>query len=365
MRHYDAGALRRMLDEPGAFAEDAQAHVRTCDVCRARGAAVRDDAAFAARLLGDDAVARTASVLPMRVHRRIRPMWAAIGGLAAAAALVLALVFTPLGGYAGGFLTIFQPKQFATVDVTQTDLEHFKLLPQADQLGTARDVIRPHRIDVASFSGAQSRVDFTLRHPTAIPASVGAKRSVAVQTPGEFTFTFSAQKARAYAKRQHKTLRPMPTNLNGTTVRVVLGPMVVASYGSRPERMHKAFKDDGRLPEHVQPFLMFVQARAPKVTSTGASLAVLENYMLAMPGMPPQLASQIRALGDLSQTVPVPIRPDKQTAQQITIDGAQGLAIGDNTGLGAGVVWQKNGIVYGVGGPLSEDEVLAFANGLR
>ncbi|HEY8298250.1 MAG TPA: hypothetical protein VIG32_09530 [Candidatus Baltobacteraceae bacterium] len=275
-------------------------------------------------------------------------------GVVTAAALALALIFTPLGGYASGFLTIFQPKQFTTVDISQTDLTHFKLLPRADRFGTSREVVRPRHIRLASLAAAKSHVDFAVLRPQNVPGSLSRPRSYDVQTPGEFTFTFSAKKARAYAARQHRRLPAMPANLDGTTVRVALGSVVVATYGTH-----------ARGTRRIEPFLTFVQARAPRVTSTGATLPALESYVLAMPGIAPQLASQIRALGDLSQTLPIPIRPDKQTAQRITVGGAPGLAIGDNTGLGAGVVWEKNGIVYGVAGTLSEDDVLAFANGLR
>ncbi|HEY8313699.1 MAG TPA: hypothetical protein VIG51_05945 [Candidatus Baltobacteraceae bacterium] len=349
MKHLDAGELRRMIDEPNVFSRERRAHARTCALCAPLGAELRANAEFAANLLTD-------------APPRRRPVaWAAFAAVAAAAVLVAGIAFTPVGSYAGGFLTIFQPKQFTTVDVSKTDLQNFKFLPQADKLGTRREMLRPRRLDVASLKAAQSHVDFALLHPTSVPASVGHASSFGVETPGRFSFTFSASKAAAYAKRQHAKLPPMPRDLNGTTVRVATGSMVVASYGAHPPRhLHKAMPTG-----HLQPFLMFVQARAPRVTSTGATLPVLERYLLAMPGIPPQLATQIRALGDLGQTLPIPIRPDKQTAQRVTVQGAQGLAIGDNTGLGAGIVWQKNGIIYGVAGPLREDDVLAFANGLQ
>jgi hypothetical protein len=105
--------------------------------------------------------------------------------------------------------------------------------------------------------------------------------------------------------------------------------------------------------------------RAPRVTSTGASLDTLERYLLSLPNVSPDLAAQIRALGDVENTVPVPVMIDKQTARSVSVHGSNGLAIGDNTGLGAGVVWQKNGIIYVVAGPMSMDEVTSIADGLR
>jgi hypothetical protein len=46
-------------------------------------------------------------------------------------------------------------------------------------------------------------------------------------------------------------------------------------------------------------------------------------------------------------------------------DRVDGVAVGDNTGLGAGVIWIKSGTVYGVAGTLKQDAILAIANGLK
>jgi hypothetical protein len=40
------------------------------------------------------------------------------------------------------------------------------------------------------------------------------------------------------------------------------------------------------------------------------------------------------------------------------------VAVGDNTGLGAGVIWIKGGLVYGVAGTLKQKAILDIANHL-
>jgi hypothetical protein len=52
-------------------------------------------------------------------------------------------------------------------------------------------------------------------------------------------------------------------------------------------------------------------------------------------------------------------------SESVTVQGVQGLAVGDSTGLGSVVVWVKGGIIYGVGGTLPESQVIAIANSLR
>ncbi len=354
MTHPGSGELRRAIDEPG-HAPEVLAHASECDQCGTELERLRADAGFCAAAL-EGAVAPDAESAYRRVHSRaIQPAAFAnfarpAAALAAAAAIVLALVLTPLGGYARSFLTVFEPKQFEAVQVSRADLRHLRILPQAEEVGTQRIVTKMTHTRYVSFASAQKHAGFAVRRPGVLPAGFGTVHDYMTMTPSEMTFTFNAAKARAFEKRSHKTLPPMPPGLDGTTVRVRTGYALESSFQSRASKEQS---------------LVIVQAQAPRVTSTGASLDTLERYLLSMPNVSPELARRIRALGDIQNTVPVPVIIDKQTARQVQVDGAQGLAIGDNTGLGAGVMWQKNGIVYVVAGPLKMDQVLEVANGLR
>jgi hypothetical protein len=111
--------------------------------------------------------------------------------------------------------------------------------------------------------------------------------------------------------------------------------------------------------------LVVVQMPVPRVSSTGVSVARLASFMLSQPGIPPHVAAAFGALGDLSTTLPLPIPVDKAYAQPVFVDGVRGLGIGDDTGIGAAVVWQKNGMLYGVFATRTAHDVLAIANSLR
>jgi hypothetical protein len=49
----------------------------------------------------------------------------------------------------------------------------------------------------------------------------------------------------------------------------------------------------------------------------------------------------------------------------VRIAGVDGLAVGDSTGIGSIVIWQRDGIVHAVAGALTEDEVLSVADSLH
>jgi hypothetical protein len=49
----------------------------------------------------------------------------------------------------------------------------------------------------------------------------------------------------------------------------------------------------------------------------------------------------------------------------VRVAGVDGFVIGDSTGIGSIVVWQRDGIVHAVAGALTEDEVLSVADSLH
>lgn len=351
--HPDTGTLRRSIDEPHEVDARVRAHVQSCEQCAREVEALAADAASARAALDvetrPDAHVALTRVAGRASQRNARPvaLYGRFGGLAAAAVLVAALFLTPLGSYARSFLTIFEPQQFQPVQITASEMREFRLLPQANEIGTQQVISPARRTRYASLAQVSKHLSFTPQLPQTAPRGVPANVAYFVSTPSDWTFTFSAAKARAFAARSHRTLPPMPADLDGTTVRARIGGVFEARYGS----------------DHA--ILEVVQMTVPSITSSGATLEQLEAYVLKMPGISPQFVQQLRAIANAETTLPVPVNAAKQHAQTVSVHGAQGLAIGDNTGLGAGVMWRENGSLHVVAGSVSMDEALAVANGLR
>jgi hypothetical protein len=163
------------------------------------------------------------------------------------------------------------------------------------------------------------------------------------------TFVFNAAAARAAAAAIGRTAPPMPAKLDGSRLVFTGGPAIMATYGA-----------DG-----TGKTVIVGVATAPTVSSDGASVADIQAYLLSQPSVTPALAAQIRAISDPGSTLPVPIPLGQAAAKNVGVHGTTGLFIGDSTGLGSGVLWQQNGLVYVVGGTLTEAETLAVANSLK
>jgi len=307
-----------------------------------------------------DARAAYARYLATRARRPNRAPWYLGAGLAAAS--VLAIVFAaPIGSVAQSFLTIFQPKQFVAIDVSSMHAKN-KLLPALSDYGTFAAVPPAATARPASVAEASRFAGFRVLAPASVPDQVGTAHVYRATKATANAFRFDAAIARKSVARTGHALPPMPPGIDGTKVTVAVGPMVETIWGSARAAFGGRGTSDAALRGDG---LVIIQSRAPVVRSSGASLADLEAYLLAMPGISPDLADQIRAIGDPSSTLPVPIVGTKQSAHPVDIGGAQGLAIGDNTGIGAGVLWQRDGFVYAVFGSLTQDQVVAIATGLR
>jgi len=394
MRHLDEGTLRHLLDEPLAAPVRVREHLAACEQCRDRANAIAADARDVGRALsaaGDRGDARAAfsqfneraaaaqtKAVPLgdRVADlwlwRARPYAGYVAAAVIAAAAVVALLFTPAGTLAQNFLTIFEPQQFVAIPVTGAEFEY---LPDLQNFGTIVDHRPVDRTgmpigerEVSGPAAAAALAGFPVKTPAWVPESVPRTAHYIVMPRGSGSFIFSAARARAYAASTRRAMPAMPPGLDGSTLTLQVGPMVAIGFGSLPAHRESAGRpmrhNEDESDMHLPP-LVIVEAIAPRVTSTGATARDIESYILQMPGVSPQLAAEIRAIGDPSTTMPIPVPIDKAFAQNVAVDGVRGLGVGDNTGVGGIIIWQKGGIVYGVGGALPQRDLMEVAQSLR
>jgi hypothetical protein len=272
-------------------------------------------------------------------------------GLATALALPLAAHADPL--------SVFQPAQVRAISVTPADARALRALPPLEAFGALRGTRSPGLDEVASASEAAQEAGFALRLPAGVPAGLARDIRYQVTRRARTSFTFDRSKAATWARAHKVALRPVPSGLDGATYTATLEPVAIVTYGAFPTN-RRAERGARR-----GTFLAVIQAPVPTVTSNGASLRMLADWFSAQPGVPKNLIARIDAIGDPTQTLPIPIRFDKQTAVKIAVDGVEGLAIGDETGIGSAVVWTKGGKLYAVGGTFTQSRVLALADSLR
>jgi hypothetical protein len=404
-----------MQDEPLSTTGAEKDHYQECAACREKAMAIAAEAERAGMLMavpesgvdtqaalqrlrrdadGSKAYRRTpwnrlAAVFGSGGSRAARPAAA----LALATAMLVALVAT---GVAENFVKVFEPQQFQAVQVQPSDL---KGLPDLSQFGDMKFTKAPKFTPAADAAAAQAASGLTLKAPSDASVPDRAKGTPQYLTMSQLqaSFTFSAAKAQGWATANHKTLPAMPAGLDGSTLTVTAGPGIVAVYGAssdaisrgagvanqgssaatrvpasgtadpgavKPGAPANADPGAGILSGTRIPTMGVVEMTTPVVSSNGASVTAIEDYLLSLPGFPADLAAQIRAIGDPSTTLPIPV-PTGQQSHQVDINGAKGLFVGDSTGLGSGVVWTKDGVLYATVGTMTESEVTGVARSLH
>jgi len=370
VRHLSDGTLRRIYDEPLALTATDQAHYETCAECKTRFQAIATTARAASALLELPAFApepgaafrsvqariqREEAARPPRWYERwlgrttlsLRPL--ATPAIAVLLAAALATGFA-VSGAAGSLIRVFEPHSIVAVQVSPSDFGGTGAMLDYGEVTWLPAAPRPQLLSDAAAARAQSGLPVLT--PAALPNGVSGPVSFGVVSHTKGSLTFDAERLRASAAQKGVQVNPMPPTISGSTLIVNAGPALIEVWGLSASAA-----------EAQIPTLVIAQTRIPTVDSTGATAAQLEDYLLSQPGVPPDIAAQLRAIKDPTSTLPVPIPKGLATTQPVQVNGVSGLLI--KAAIGAGVVWEKNGVIYAVGGQLTPDQVLAIATTLH
>lgn len=366
MAHLDEGTLRRMVDDPDARATSDARHLEDCAECRTRLDAIADDA----KAIGVLLAVPEAKVDVARAFQRVRtapssrpafglrlpmlpPLSRPVRLTFAAAAAAVALVAVALAANGGLF---YQPSTVTPVPITLADMES---LSQLSAYGELTWTTQPQLQVVTSAAEAESISGLNPPVVTNLPKGVSSTVTYAAMPQAVAVFTFDAQKAAAAAAGSGKELPRLPAGMDRAKLTVTVGPAVAEIYGNlkKPSGSDVSSAD---LPQ-----LVVARSAVPTASSTQVTVSQLESYLMSMPGISPDLKAAIRAIGDPSTTLPIPIPAQFATSSKVQVQGVTGLALGDNTGLGAGVIWVKHGSVYAVAGSVKQSDAIALADNLK
>lgn len=342
-------AHRARLDWPGSDAPDLLAD-RTA--ARTNGLVPRALAAAAQHqpvpISASPTPSRRRPVTMILTFQRWR---LALGGLAAALALTLVLA-TPRGQVAAAtFLAQFRSQRLTIVTFDPAQARQTGLF-RLEHLGTVTNPRPPQSTQLANVQEAASRAGFPILQPdlSLVPAGFGKTPRVRYSPASETRLTFDAKKVREYFDSIDRKDAVFPAKLDGVTLVVSLPPVVMLEYPSSDNK----------------PGLMVGQAREIQVGVEGnATLEDVRGFLLTLPNLPDDLARQLRSIQDWRSTLPIPVPVDKMSWQDTTVAGASGYLLNDNTGLGSAVIWQKDGRILGVAGPMKATDLRRLAESLK
>lgn len=365
MRHIPEGMLRRIDDEPLAVPDRAIEHLDGCERCRERHEQISADRDRAARLLSaprpvpgdvDAAWARferelraTSAAARAQDRPHVTAGRRAFPRVSVRTALAVAAVGIVVAGTAAAatLTTIFAPTHVAPVTVSQSDLRAIAALtglgdgrllsgfatPTGSttlRFGTVTWSSRP-AAPAGSRAQATAEAGFALPLPGRLPAAVSAAPQFFVAPRARATIAFNSRAAA----------------LAHSSVTIDAGPAVVIRY-------------DATTTPGV-PVLAVASLRRPTAQSSNASTSQIEAFLLHQPGIPPQLAEEVRLLGDLQTTLPVPV-PAGAVTRSVRVGGRDAVLLTDAGNAAAAILWEDaQGLVHAVVGLVDAQDVLNVA----
>jgi hypothetical protein len=266
----------------------------------------------------------------------------------AVAAVAVAVVLSGAGvAAANDWLEIFRTEEIAPVSFSTADLNALPdLSAYGDVAVTGEAAV--HRVNGAAAAAAQTGLDVPT--VTTLPRGVSGEPVYQVGGQVSATFTFSTDRAARAAADAGETLPPPPPGLDGSRVRLDAGPGVAQIWTSSAGA----------------PALVVGRAVAPTAfSSDGLPFEEVRDYLLSLPGLPDDVAAQLRTFSADGLTLPLPVPTDHVTTSPAHVDGAPATVLATRDQTLAAVVWVTDGVVTAVAGSLDADEVLSLARDLR
>ena len=285
---------------------------------------------------------------------------AVLAGLAAVLVLAVAFALPPVRTAADELLSIFRVEKFQPVSVNPS--ERMNNLMDLTQLGNVElKNVSTESTKLGSVAEAKALNSLPVLAPSYLPQGVTGDPTVQMMSGGSMKFTFDTAKARAYLDKIGEKNFTVPDRFNGAGFTVKVNPVLSIAYGMPQAANAGEQKSIGSVNA-----LMVVESNSPTVETFGnVSIGDLRDFLLSVPGLPPSLVSQLKAIEDWSTTMPVPIPVGKDMADQVTVNGHSGLLVADDAVKMAGVIWNDNGTLYFVGGSYPKDEVMKVAASMK
>lgn len=285
----------------------------------------------------------------------------AFAGALAIALMALVIALAPVTTVANDMLNRFRVQQFETITIPMDMIEQFKagehnidsqisavVLAQLMAMGDfetnlGHDSLR----EAGSLDEANRHLGGALAVPSNLPAGFdGAEPRIFVGDAGSASYTFDVARARMMMMLLGLDATSLPDPADSPTVTIALD--VPASAG--------LFYDVNGVK------LAVGQMESPVLTiPETVDVEALRETLLSFPGLPEDLVAQIRAVDNWQETLIIPVPSDATTSQR-TINGAPGLLIESEQGTAA--LWQRDGILFGVAGELSVEDILGVADSM-
>jgi anti-sigma factor RsiW len=341
-------------------------HLDHCEPCRSRLEAFRDNDRFVREILAqieevqpdsegtEQAWTRLHTSINAENKRRSLNLTNKYRRWAIAAVVTLCLAgamsFHDVRSAVADFLTVFRAEKIQTISITPHDMAQ---LDQAisngigkvdiKEFGTIEMQGREQHLAGITLDKARAAADFTI----AAPQLSGYNEPTANldQSP-RMDLTLNVNKINGLITNLGG-VKLLPAELAGKTFTLDIHPLVTLNYQS----------SEGLAP------IALAETRSPELSVPGGvNVDEVRDALLSLPFWPDNIKQQLEGIKDWRHTLIVPAS-DNTTA--VTVSGQPGVYMRLNDQGSAMLFWAKDGIVYSLSGPLSQEKAVQIAESIR
>jgi hypothetical protein len=381
MMCYSTGSLQAYLEGEVTAGEKAEIeeHLAACRLCMEKYSEIRQNQAFTnsmlsgyMQLLGRGEVDTGAAWDRFKgeyIHRKeskynktitwkgVLTMLSRYRAASTAAVLILAIAvsfsFGAVRTAASELLTIFRVEKVKTVNITPSDIASIEraMREGAGQVDIENfgklEFIGNQKEEKTTLEAASGAVDYDIKLPAAL---TGYSDPELYMNPGStMKFTLDTVNTNKFLQ-SFGSEKLLPDDLNGKTFTVEIPAQITAKY-------HGAGNSE----------IVIGQGRSPELEAPGSDVLTIRDALLGLPFLPEHLRSQLASVNDWQHTFIVP--NIEGSSQEVKVAGTEGVFItppeGSGDGDSSGLIWQKDGVVYGICGDLTQQQALAIANSMK
>ena len=264
-------------------------------------------------------------------------------GLTAVFLIAALFSFPAVRAAASDFLGLFRVQKFAPISITPGQMA---TLEQLAEEGMAPGELQINNepgepTPVASLDEAAQQTGLVVR----TIADLGPPAEINVLDGMDGSLLIDITAARALMEAAGADPLLLPDNLDGATIHVTAFPGVQQAWGDE---------------------VILLQAPSPAVEYPAAiDPQALGEAALQVLGTEPREARRIAQNIDWASTLLLPIPSEMVTFNEVTVDGAAGVALEPLDGSGGALIWQKGGIIYMLSSQGSTADLLTLVNSLR
>ncbi len=246
---------------------------------------------------------------------------------------------------ASDFLGIFRVQKFAPISISPQQIALLEELAETGltpgEFTFTEEPGEPKRID--AMNEAKQSFDARMQSP-AVLGYPDDGFYIAAGGSGQLKIDLEGARAILAASGADPAL--LPDSLDQQTVSVTVNKSLGMSWAENNVTLIQSKSPIVEYPEGVDP------------TALGKAL-------LQVLGMSEPEASRLAASIDWSSTLIFPIPQDAANFQEVTVNGASGLALSSLDNSHSAIMWQENGVVYMLNGDMTVRELNRIANSVR